>query len=372
MIPKTMYAGVYYGPDDIRIETVPVPQIDDDEILVQTLATSLCASEAMEWYSKQHLRKDSGKVLGHEPVGKVAKLGAQVTGLEVGDRVFVNHHVGQMNSHWGVRGRFTKDPVFKKNRLDPGAMAEYFRVSAAHLRADVYKLPDAIEDDVATIIEPWSCVLGGLKQCLIQPGDTVAVIGAGFMGLGFVHIAPLFGAGLVVALDFSDWRLAKATELGANHTINPNATKAAEAIRNLNRGLLADVVIVTAPAIAAWQSGLELVEPGGNLHLSAPAPPGTQFALDGADAYFSEITINSKYSADHRDTYQMIRLLAAGRVNPRPAITHKLPFVQLPEGFSLLSAAGESLKIVMMPPDPVAAAINMPASAAADKPADLR
>ena len=349
MIPETMYVGVYYGPGNIRVEIAPVPEIGDDEMLVKTVATSLCAGEAMDWYS----RKDGGKILGHEPVGRVAKLGDKVTGLEIGDRVFVNHHVGRMNSHWGVRGRFTKDPVYKQNRLDPGAMAEYFRVSADHLRADVHKLPDSIPDDAATTIEPWSCVLGGLKHCLIQPGDTVAVVGSGFMGLGFIHMAPLFGAGMIIALDLSDWRLDKAVELGATHAINPQNTEAAAAIRDLNRGLLADVVIVTAPSINAWDSARELVEPGGNLHLGAPAPPGAQFLLDGSDTYFSEITINSKYSADHRDTYQLIRLLESGRVDPLPAITHRLPFAQLPEGFDLLSAAGESLKIVMMPPDPV-------------------
>ena len=157
----------------------------------------------------------------------------------------------------------------------------------------------------------------------------------------------------MIALDLSDWRLGKAVELGATHTINPQHADAPAAIKDLNRGLLADVVVVTAPSITAWDSALELVEPGGNLHLGAPAPPGTQFGLDGADTYFSEITINSKYSADHRDTYQLIRLIEAGRVDPRPAITHRLPFAQLPDGFDLLSDAGESLKIVMMPPDPV-------------------
>lgn len=340
-----MKVGVYYGPGDVRVEQAPVPEIADDEMLVKTAATALCAGEAMEWYS----RKDGGKILGHEPVGTVAKLGSKVDGFEIGDRVFVNHHVGRMNSHWAIRGRYTKDPAYKENRLDPGAMTEYFRVSAAHLRADVHLLAAEIPDDVATTIEPWSCVLGGLKQCMIHPGDTVAVVGAGFMGLGFVHMAQLFGAGNVVALDFSDWRLEKAAELGATHTINPNDTDPVAAMRDLNRGLLADVTIVIAPSIKAWESALSLVEPGGNLHLGAPAPPGSTFGLDGADTYFSEITINSKYSADHRDTYQYIRLLESGRVDPTPAITHRLPLDELPHGFDLLSAAGESLKIVMIP-----------------------
>ena len=343
-IPETMQVGVYYGPGDVRIEDAPVPGISEHEVLVQTLACGLCAGEAMEWYS----RTAGGKVLGHEPVGRVAQVGAAVEGLRTGDRVFVNHHVGRMNSHWAVRGRYTKDPFYKANRLDPGAMAEYFRVSAAHLRADVHVLPEAIPDDVATTIEPWSCVLGGLKQCLIQPGDTVAVVGAGFMGMGFIHMAPLFGAGRVVALDLSGWRLEKAAGFGAGVTIDPAGGDPLEALRASNRGLLADVVIVTAPSIAAWNLARRLVEPGGNLHLAAPAPPGSMFSVDGAEAFFDEVTINSKYSADHRDTYQMIRLLEAGRIDPRPAITHRLPLEDLAHGFDLLESAGESLKIVML------------------------
>jgi len=342
-IPAEMSVGIYYGPGDVRIESRPVPNFGPDEVLVETLATGLCASEALDWYSK----RPGGKVLGHEPVGVIAAVGDQVTDLKLGDRVFVNHHVGRLNSHWAVRGRFTKDPYFKSNRLDPGAMAEYFRVSAAHLRADFHVLDDSIDDAAATTIEPWSCVLGGLKQCMIQPGDTVVVVGSGFMGLGFAHMAALFGAGRVIALDFSDWRLAKAMELGASTTINPNACDPVEQLRAVNRGLLADVVVLTAPSEAAFVSARSLVEPGGTLHIGAPGPPGSQFVLDGTEAFLSEVTLNSKYSADHRDTYQFIRLLESGRVNPGLAVTHELPFDRLSEGFEMLTAAERSLKIVI-------------------------
>ena len=342
-IPSEMSVGIYYGPGDVRVERRTVPDFGPDEMLVETLATGLCASEALDWYS----RRAGGKVLGHEPVGVIAGIGERVEGFEIGDRVFVNPHVGRLNSHWAVRGRFTKDPYFKSNRLDPGAMAEYFRVSAAHLRADAHVLDDAIDDAAATTIEPWSCVLGGLKQCMIQPGDTVAVVGAGFMGLGFTHMAPLFGAGRVIALDFSDWRLSKATELGASAVINPGDTDPVAALRACNRGLLADVVVLTAPSESAFVSARSLVEPGGTLHIGAPGPPGSQFVLDGTEAFLSEVTINSKYSADHRDTYQFIRLLESGRVDPSAAVTHELPFERLAEGFEMLTAADRSLKIVM-------------------------
>ncbi|MFU8839813.1 MAG: zinc-binding dehydrogenase [Nitriliruptoraceae bacterium] len=344
-IPPEMDVGVYHGPGDVRLERRPVPSIGPDELLVQVSATALCAGEAMDWYST----RPGGKVLGHEPVGVVARVGADVAEFAVGDRVFVNHHVGRMRSHWSIRGHETMDPFYKGNRLDPGAMCTYFRVSADHLRADIHRVPDAIPDDVATTIEPWSCVLGGLRTCGIQPGDTVLVIGAGFMGLGFLHMARLFGAGRVIASDFSAWRRDKALELGATHTLDASADDLPAALRAINDGLLADVVVATAPTVAAWADAVALVEKGGTIHLGAPGRPGSEWVLDGAEQYFSEVTITSKYSADHRDTYQYLRLLTAGQVDPRPAITHHLPLSELPAGFELLVAAGESLKIVLYP-----------------------
>lgn len=344
-IPELMRVGVYYAADDIRVERRPVPRIGPDELLVRTTATALCAGEAMEWYST----REGGKILGHEPVGVVAAVGAEVEEFAIGDRVFVNHHVGRMRSHWAIRGHETMDPVYKANRLDPGAMGEYFRVSAAHLRADTHRVPDTIPDAVATTIEPWSCVLGGLRTCGIQPGDTVVVIGAGFMGLGFVHLAPAFGAGRVIASDFSAWRRERALELGATHTLDAAEDDLPGALRAINDGLLADVVVATAPTVAAWATASALVEKGGTIHLGAPGRPGSTWELDGAAQYFSEVTITSKYSADHRDTYQFLRLLTAGRIDPRPAITHHLPLDELPAGFKLLADAGESLKIVLYP-----------------------
>jgi len=341
---ETMRAAVYYAHDDIRIEDRPIPEIGAGDILLKTLASGLCGGEAMPWY-----KKSEPKVLGHEPVGEVVAVGADVRGFEIGERLFVNHHVGRIASHWSLRGHFTRDPYYASTRLDPGAICQYYRASAAHLAVDAHKIPDNVSDTAAVTIEPWSCVVGGLKTCGIRPGDTVAVVGAGFMGQGFVHMAPLFGAGRVFALDFSDWRLGKALELGANHAINPAVGDPVEALRALNDGRSADVVVVTVPAAPAWDLASRLVEVGGTLHLGAPLPPGTPWTRDGNRAYFDEITVTSKYSSDHTDTYAYLRLLAAGRVRPEAAVTHFFDIEDTAEAFATLVAAGESLKIIVYP-----------------------
>lgn len=339
-----MKAAVYHAIDDIRIEERPIPAIGADEVLLKTLACGLCGGETLTWY-----KSGEPKVLGHEPVGEVVEVGANVTDYKVGERLFVNHHVGRVNSHLALRGRFTRDPFYKSMKLDPGGVCEYFRVTGQHLAMDTHRIPDHISNEEATTIEPWSCVVGGLKHCNIQPGDTVAVVGAGFMGQGFVHLAPFFGAGKVIALDFSDWRLARAIELGATCAINPKTDDAVSALKAHNNGRLADTVIVVAPFGDAWKLAETLVGVGGTLHLGAPLAPGEEWVRDGFTSYMDEVTVTSKYSSDHTDTYSYFRLLESGRVNAKSTITHHFDINDSAEAFRLLVEAQESLKIVVYP-----------------------
>ena len=339
-----MTAAVYHALDDIRIEQRPVPEIGPDDILLKTLACGLCGSETMAWY-----KKAEPKVLGHEPIGEVVKVGANVTDYKIGERLFVNHHVGRVQSHLSLRGRFTLDPFYGQMKLDPGGVCGYYRVTAQHLRMDVHRIPDSMTIQEAATIEPWSCVMGGLKHCNIQPGDTIAVVGAGFMGQGFVHMAPMFGAGKVIALDFSDWRLEKAREFGATHAINPRSEDAITALRALNSGRLADTVIVIAPFASAWAQAEALVEAGGTLHLGAPLAPGEDWVRDGNKSYFDEITITSKYSSDHTDTYSYFRLLDAGRIDAKRAITNHFDIADSADAFKMLVEAEKSLKILVYP-----------------------
>ncbi|MDE0210779.1 MAG: zinc-binding dehydrogenase, partial [Boseongicola sp.] len=170
-----------------------------------------------------------------------------------------------------------------------------------------------------------------------------------FMGQGFVHLAPLFGAGKVVALDLSDKRLARAREFGATHTINPRTGDTVEMMRTLNGGRLADTVIAIAPFSSAWEQALSLVEVGGCLHLGAPLPPETDWVRDGNRAYFDQVTVTSRYSSDHTDTYSYIRLLEAGRIMAEQAISHRYDIRDSAEAFRTLVAAEQSLKIVVYP-----------------------
>jgi L-iditol 2-dehydrogenase len=342
---KKQQAAIYYNNHDIRLEEVPVPEIGPGELLVKTIACGLCGGEALEWY---HVRT-APKVMGHEPAGVIVAVGEGVQGFREGDRVFVNHHVACMVCHECQRGHYTLCETYRRTKIDPGAMCGYFRVPSANVTKDTLILPDSVSFEDATVCEPWGCVVGGLKATGIQLGDTVAVVGAGFMGAGFMHIAPLFGAAKIFALDLSDWRLQKSLEYGANFTINPNTEHPQDKLRDLNHGRLADAAIVTVPSVKAWELGLQLVGKGGSLHFGAPPPAEQAWTINPEKLYFSEARLSSKYSADHTDTRQVLSWIEARRVRPQLAITHRFALDGIRQAFDLLLQAGESLKSIIYP-----------------------
>ncbi len=340
-----MNVAVYYNNNDVRMEERPIPEIGPGELLVKTEACGLCGGETMEWY----LVPRAPTVLGHEPAGVVAAVGPGVETFKAGDRVMVHHHVSCMSCHCCHRGHYTMCPEHKQRQLDPGGFAEYFRLLANGVRFGTYILPHNVSFEQATLIEPLACVLHGIKIAGIRPGDTVVVVGAGFMGMGFVQLARIWLAGKIVVSDLNDWRLEKALSMGATHTINPLKENALEKLRQLNEGRLADGVMVTAPSARAWSAGLELCEKGATLHVNAPTAPGETIAIDPNDLYFREITINSGYSASHVDSRTILDYLSAGRIDADAMITHRFGLDGVGRAIQLVLQADASLKSLIIP-----------------------
>jgi L-iditol 2-dehydrogenase len=345
MRDKTMQVAMYYRNDDVRVEEQPIPTIGPGELLVKIEVCGLCGGETMEWY----LAERAPKVLGHEPTGTIVAIGEGVTKFKKGDRVFVHHHVACMSCHFCDRGRYTLCEHFSKTKFVPGGFAQYIRVPAENTELDTLILPDAVSFEAGTIIEPMACCLKGIRQTPLHPGDTVAVIGAGFMGMCYLQLLRLGNAGKIFVLDFSDWRLELARKMGATHTVNPGTQDAQQVVRDLNAGRGADAVFVTAPTLKAWESGLALCERGGQLHLGGPPPPGTVWPVDPTALFFSEVQINSSYSAHHVDTRSVLDLLIANRVDADALITHRFNLDQVAEAIQLLLQADQSLKSLIYP-----------------------
>jgi L-iditol 2-dehydrogenase len=339
-----MKVSRYYSRDDIRLEEMPVPKIRAGELLVQVKACGLCGSDLMEWYTKEK----APAVLGHEPAGVVVELGEGVTQFEVGDRVFVHHHVPCFTCHDCLRGYHTLCKTFKATHIDPGGFAEYIRVPALNAERDVLKLPSDIRFDQATLIEPVATCIRSIERAGIQMGDTVVVIGAGVAGLIHAQLARIPGAGMVVVTDFAPFRLEMARQLGADFAIDAREDVLA-ALKGLNEGRGADVVIVTAGTVPAMEQGMALAGGGATVLLFAPPPPEAALSVSPHRLLFSEITIAASYSCSPLETRRALRLLHGGRIKAEEMITHRFDLTGVGEAIHLAAQAGESLKIVITP-----------------------
>lgn len=342
-VPKKMKAVIYYSNSDVRLEERPVPEIGPGELLVKMEACGLCGSELTEYY----MIPRSPLVMGHEPTGVVVQVGEGVTKFKEGDRVFSHHHVGCMSCHQCHRGNFTLCENFRKSRLYPGAMCEYFRVPEENAKFDTILLPDNVSFDVGTLVEPIACTMRGVKITPIRPGDTVVVIGMGFIGLSYLELIRHSPAGKIIVMDLNDWRLEQGKKHGATHIINPGEENPVDYVREVNEGRLADAVFVAVPNIRVWDQGLDLCEKGATIHFGTPLHPDIQWPINPNKLWFSEIKMNFTYSTTHVETQAVMDMIAAGRLDAESLISHRFGLNQVPEAIKLYKEASESIKPII-------------------------
>ncbi len=334
-----MRAAVYHGEGRLAVQDVPEPAAGPGELLVRVRACGLCGSDLMGWYQDRR----APVVLGHEPAGEVIQAGAG-SSFDVGARVFVHHHVPCMSCRLCRAGRDTLCPQFRRTAIEPGGLAERVRVPAEIVQADVLALPDHLPDWAATLIEPLACVIRGQRLAGLVPGDRVAVVGAGAMGLLEIQAAVAAGAGPIAAVEPRAERRELAGRLGARAVASSDPATLADALG----GELADRVFVCTSDRRAIAGALALAGPGGVVQLFAPTPPGEPVPLDLGSIFFREVSIQSTYSAGPRDTRAALELLAAGAVDAAALISHRVPLADVEEAFRL-ARSGEALKVVVEP-----------------------
>lgn len=339
-----MKAAMYYGQRDIRIEEVPIPEIREDEILVKMKACGICGSDLMDWY----LKARAPLVLGHEPAGIIAEKGSKVEGFDVGNRVFVHHHVACLRCHYCLRGDYTLCKQFHETNIKPGGLAEYFRVPAPNLHIDTLRIPESVSFDEATLIEPVGCCLRALKKCNIQKGDFVAIIGAGTTGIIHIALSKIFGAAKIIATDLIDYRLDMARKFGADVVVNPKKENLAQVVRAETEGRGVDISVVTAPSLEAYRSGFSVCRKGGKLCVFAPTNPGKYMQISPKSLFFSEIQIIPSYSTSHLETREALKLIKSGKLDAKRLVTHRFKLLNTAEAFKTALESKESLKVIVL------------------------
>ncbi|HEX9414932.1 MAG TPA: alcohol dehydrogenase catalytic domain-containing protein [Ktedonobacterales bacterium] len=332
-----MRAVIFHRHDDVRVEDIPTPSVGAGDILVRVAGCGLCGSDIL----KITAAADPPVALGHELTGTVAA--SESSQFAPGERVVVAHHVPCGTCAFCTGGSPTMCDEFKASHLDPCGLAEYVRVSAAHVRQVVLPLPETLSDEAASFTEPLACCLRALGRARLNTVASAVVVGLGAMGLLMVQALLAVQPGThVVGVDPIPERRELAVGLGAARAWAPGVALAAGTRQGAGaRG--ADLVVLTTGAQAALDTAQTLVRDGGEVVLfAAPAGAHVDFAL--WDWYHRELRLTASYSSAPGDLREALELIAAGRVRTTQLISHRLPVTAFHEGLTL-ARTHQALKV---------------------------
>ncbi len=339
-----MRVAMYYNNRDVRLEETPKPEAGPGELLVKVMASGICGSDVMEWYRI----KRAPLVLGHEIAGDIEAVGEGIEGYNVGDRVFVSHHVPCMKCRYCMSGHHSTCDTLRSTNYFPGGFSEYVRVPEVNLKHGLFVLPEELTYEDGVFIEPLACVVRGFKLMRFFPGRTVLVLGSGIAGLMNIKLAKAMDAGRVIATDVSPYRLDAAKRFGADTVIEASEDVPALVIE-ANEGRKADFVIVSTGAEKAMLQAFDCVDRGGTILMFAPPEPGTEVCIPLGDLWKDEVTITTTYAGSPEDIADTIELLRSGRIKVRDMITHRFGLADTGKGFELVAKAQDSIKVVIEP-----------------------
>ena len=347
-----MLAAVYHGPEDVRLEEVAVPVIGADEVLLKVANAGICGTDLRIWHGA-HRKFPPGtvRIPGHELVGDIVELGANVKGLEPGERVFVAPNMGCGHCRQCVSGNNNRCARYEAIGVTmDGAFAEYVRIpAAAILQGNLIPLAAQADPAAATLIEPFACVLRGQDAVTVRPGEVVLVVGAGPIGVMHVMLARLRGAGRVIVSDLLPDRLRLAIRTGADRTVSPLQEDLAAVIAEESGGEGADVIIVAAPAAGAQEEALKLSAIGGRINLFGGLPrEQSTIRFDSNLVHYKELVVTGTTACSTADCWRAAALVNSGRVDLSHLVSARFP---LSEALQALAAAEDrkSLKVVIEP-----------------------
>jgi len=352
-IPAIMRAAVYRGVDDVRVETVPVPEIGDGEVLVKIHTCGICGTDLKKIHTGSH---DAPRIFGHEMSGTIAKVGAGVTGFSVGDRVMAYHHIPCGECYYCSKQTFAQCEVYKKVGCTAGfapsggGFAEYIRVMDWIVRRGLVKIPDDIPFEQAAFIEPVNTCYKAIQLLNLQRDETVLVIGQGSIGILLAALAQRTGA-TVLTSDLYSERHAVAAKFGLDHPLDAKSDIVAAA-KSATNGRGADVALVAVGGNALIQLAMDAARPGGRVMLFASTQHG-EAPFDPAAVCMDEKTLMGSYSASvaiQDDVTQMVFEGYRSGFDLTQLISHRFSLEDAAAAIELAShPQPDSLKIVIQP-----------------------
>jgi len=330
----------------IEIMDVPRPRPKEDEVLVRVEACGICGTDVHFYEWVEHSRWITlPRVLGHELVGEIAEIGGRVKGFEVGQRVVTETWGGCGVCYFCRLGRFNScETQLRIGQHSDGGMTRYVTIPAVSL----FPIPDSISIVDAAVLEPLGVVLHALERCAFKPGDDVAVLGPGPIGLLAVHLLRQSGAAsiIIAGLQEDGQRLAFAEKWGGI-AVNTAGENLVERVREITSGRGVDLVLEVSGGQGALDTAVQITKPGGQVAVVGLGAPGI---FDYNRMVHKEIDLIGCWRRQPSSWYRAINLVKEGRVRPGEVVTHQFPLDQADQGFRLLLAR-QAIKVLIVPRD---------------------
>ncbi len=347
MTGEKMRAAMLYGVKDMKIENIDVPEVEADEVLVKVKAATTCGTDLkilQRGYVEKVIRLPT--IFGHEWAGEVADVGQSLEWPVKGMRVRAGNSAPCLHCEMCQKGRFN---LCENMIWLWGAYAEYIKIPARMVLVNTQEIPQNVSYEEASIIEPLACVLHGVEEAGVKLGDSVAIIGAGPIGLLHLLAVKKIGAKKVMIIDLVDERLDFAKKLGADQTVNGKHDNVVEKIRQFTDGYGADAVIEAIGLPATWEQALKLARKGGTVLEFGGCPPGTEIKVNAEQLHYGELTILGTFHATPLHFRKALDLVASRTIDVRSLITRRMKLEDIGEAFEILSTSKNEIKIGIHP-----------------------
>jgi len=352
-VPTTMRAAVYRGINDVRVETIPVPEIGPGEVLVKIHTCGICGTDLKKIHIGSH---STPRIFGHEMSGTVVRVGDDVSSFAVGDRVMAYHHIPCGECYYCRKQTFAQCEVYKKVGCTAGfapsggGFAEYIRVMDWIVQGGLVKIPHSVPFEQAAFIEPVNTCYKAIQLLNLQPDETVLVIGQGSIGILLAALARKTGA-TVLTSDLYPERHAVAAKFGLDHPLDARGDVVAAA-KKATEGRGADVALLAVGGDALIKVAMDAIRPGGRVMLFAATQHG-EAPFDPAAVCMDEKTLMGSYSSSVAINDEVAQLVLDGYGNGfdlMQLISHRFSLEDAVAAIDLAShPQADSLKIVIQP-----------------------
>jgi L-iditol 2-dehydrogenase len=350
-VPATMLAAVYHGVNDVRLETVPVPQIGKGELLLRVHTCGICGTDLKKIATGSH---SAPRIFGHETAGVVASVGEGVRDFQPGDRVVVFHHIPCRDCFYCRHKTFAQCETYKRvgctAGFEPsgGGFAEYVRVMDWIVQRGTVRIPENVSFEQACFVEPVNTCMKGIARMALQAGETVLAIGQGPIGIILSTLAKRAGA-KVITSDLYRQRLRISKSFGLGNSVDASRAEVVGVVREQTEGRGADAAILAVGGNGLIRTAMDAVRPGGRALLFAQTVHG-EAVFDPGAVCVDEKTLLGSYSASVELQEDSVRFVMSREMDLERLVSHRFSLSRSVEALNLAAhPQPDSMKVVIQP-----------------------